>query len=76
VWAQISWHKDATALRDVLVDSSRAAYPPAQVTLTETAATRQEILAAFDRAIAQVNQNPEATVVVYYSGHGGGLKHR
>lgn len=49
--------------------------PPAQVTLlTETAATRQEILAAFDQAIAQVNQNPEATVVVYYSGHGGRIK--
>lgn len=63
---------DATALRDVLVDPNRAAYPPAQVTLlTETAATRSQILAAFDETIAQANANPEATVVIYYSGHGG-----
>ena len=67
--------KDATALRDVLVAPNRAAYPPEQVTLlTETGATRRQILTAFDRAIAQVNQNPEATVVVYYSGHGGRIK--
>jgi len=32
VGADILVNKDATALRDVLVDSSRAAYPPAQVT--------------------------------------------
>lgn len=67
--------KDATALRDVLVDPDRAAYPPAQVALlTETAATRQQILSAFDHLIAQVNQNPEATVMVYYSGHGGRIQ--
>jgi hypothetical protein len=67
--------EDATALRNVLVDPNRAAYPLAQVTLlTETAATRQQILAAFDQTIAQVNQNPEATVIIYYSGHGGRLQ--
>ncbi|BAY07555.1 caspase family protein [Calothrix sp. NIES-2098] len=67
--------KDATALRDVLIDPNRAAYPPAQVTLlTETAATRQNILAAFDQIITQVHQNPDATVIIYYSGHGGRIK--
>ncbi len=67
--------QDATALRDVLVDPNCAAYPPAQVTLlTEAAATRQQVLAAFDQTIAQVNQNPEATVIVYYSGHGGRIQ--
>lgn len=67
--------KDATALRDVLIDPNCAAYPPAQVTLlTETTATRQNILAAFDQIITQINQNPDATVIIYYSGHGGRIK--
>lgn len=67
--------QDATALRDVLIDPSRAAYPPQQVTLlTETSATRQNIFTAFDQIIAQVNQNPNATVIIYYSGHGGCIK--
>ena len=38
---------------------------------TETNARRQHILDAFDRLIAQSNRNPDATVVIYYSGHGG-----
>jgi hypothetical protein len=68
--------KDATAIRDVLINRERAAYPPAQVTLlTETSATRQNILTAFDQIITKVNQNPDATVVIYYSGHGGHIKH-
>jgi hypothetical protein len=67
--------QDATAVKDVLIDPNRAAYPPTQVTLlTETAATRQNILAAFDQIIAQVSQNPDATVIIYYSGHGGRIK--
>lgn len=37
--------EDAIALHNILIDPNRAAYPPAQVTLlTETAATRQNIL--------------------------------
>ncbi|BAY20237.1 peptidase C14 caspase catalytic subunit p20 (plasmid) [Anabaenopsis circularis NIES-21] len=64
--------EDATALKNVLIDPNRAAYPPQQVTLlTETSATRQNILSAFDQIITQVNQNPDATVIIYYSGHGG-----
>jgi hypothetical protein len=67
--------KDATALRDVLINPNRAAYPLNQVNLlTETSATRQEILTAFDQLIEQVNQDPDATVIIYYSGHGGRLK--
>jgi len=64
--------KDATALRDVLINPNRAAYPLEQVKLlTETTANRQQILAAFDQIIEQVNQTPDATAVIYYSGHGG-----
>ncbi|NES18461.1 MAG: hypothetical protein F6K41_05930 [Symploca sp. SIO3E6] len=64
--------KDATALRDVLVNPHRAAYPLEQVVLlTENSAHRQGILAEFDKLIEQCKQNPEATTIVYYSGHGG-----
>ncbi|MBP5971264.1 caspase family protein [Brasilonema sp. CT11] len=67
--------KDATALRDVLVNPNQAAYPPNQVNLlTETSATRQHILKAFDQLIEQVNQNSDASVIIYYSGHGGRIK--
>jgi hypothetical protein len=44
--------KDATAIRDVLVNPSRAAYPVDQVELlTETGAVRKNILEALDRFI-------------------------
>lgn len=67
--------KDATALDNVLVDPNRAAYPQHQIQLlTEDKTTRQGILEAFDRLIAQVNKNPDATVIVYFSGHGGCIK--
>jgi hypothetical protein len=66
---------DATALYNLLIDPSCAAYSTEQVALlTETSATRQQILAAFDRLIEQISQNPEATVIVYYSGHGGRIE--
>lgn len=67
--------KDATALYNLLINPSYAAYSTQQVDLlTETSATRQQILAAFDQLIERVSQNPEATVVVYYSGHGGRIE--
>ncbi|MBW4512443.1 MAG: caspase family protein [Scytonematopsis contorta HA4267-MV1] len=67
--------KDATALRDVLVNPNCAAYPQGQVELlTEKTANRQGIIDAFNRLIERVNQNPNATVIVYFSGHGVQLK--
>jgi len=64
--------QDATALRDILIDPSRAAYPTEQVELlTEATAHRQAILDAFDRLIERVNSDPDSTVIVYFSGHGG-----
>ncbi len=54
---------DATALRDVLVDPSRAGYPGEQVELLgEETATRQKILEACDRLIDRTSNNPDATV--------------
>ena len=64
--------QDATAVNDILIDSQRCAYPINQVKLlTENHATRQGILEGLDWLIAQVQTDPEAMVIVYYSGHGG-----
>jgi hypothetical protein len=66
---------DAAALRDVLIDPSRAAYPQEQVQLlTEQAAHRRNVLDAFDRLIEQTKRSTDATVVIYYSGHGGRIE--
>lgn len=67
--------EDATALRDILVDPNRAAYPTNQVKLlTEQSANRKSILDGFDELIQEANKNPDATVVIYYSGHGGRIE--
>jgi hypothetical protein len=63
---------DATGLRDLLIDEARAAYPPENVEMVvEAKATRETILCAFDRLQEKVVKDPEATVIVYFSGHGG-----
>jgi Caspase domain len=63
--------QDATALYNLLINPDRAAYPPNQTTLlTETNATREKILIALDHLSDQTSQNPNATVIIYYSGHG------
>ena len=67
--------QDATALRDVLIDPNRAAYSSEQVKLlTEHSANRQGILDAFGQLIERVNRNPDATAIVYFSGHGGRIE--
>jgi uncharacterized caspase-like protein len=64
--------QDAKGLRDILVDSGRCAYPPDQVKLlTESQATRQGILDGLDWLITQVPNDPEATCLIFFSGHGG-----
>ncbi len=66
---------DATALNDLLIDQNHAAYPRRQVKLlVEAEAHREAILAAFDQLIEQVNNETDATVIVYYSGHGGRIE--
>jgi Caspase domain len=63
---------DATAVFDVLVNPHRAAYPLNQVKLlTEKSADRVSILKAFDDLVELSNKDSNATVVIYYSGHGG-----
>jgi len=64
--------KDAQALYGVLVDPSLAAYPNGNVTLlTEKEANRENILNALDQLVLTAQNNPEATVSIYFSGHGG-----
>lgn len=62
---------DATALAALLQDPARAAYPEDNVTLlTEGAATRDGILDAFSALRKKTLADPEATAIVYLSGHG------
>ena len=69
--------KDAAALYDVLVNPARAGYPLRQVwLLTEADARRDHILNSFDELIEQVNSNPNATVIIYFSGHGIRVEHQ
>lgn len=68
--------QDATALDKLLVDTHRAAYPPEQVELLVDAnASRQNILDALDRLIKRANATSNATVIVYFSGHGGQIEY-
>jgi hypothetical protein len=67
--------KDATALRDVLVDPGRAAYPPEQVSLlTEAEASRDNVLSGLEDLIQRVEGDPDAVAMVYFSGHGGAYR--
>ncbi len=60
---------DATAVAGLLRDPQRCAYPPDQVwLLVGEEAHRQAILSALDRLAAEAS--PEATAIVYFSGHG------
>lgn len=68
--------RDARGLRDILIDPERCAYPPSQVRLlTETAATRADILDGMDWLAAQAAADPAAACLVFFSGHGGHLPH-
>ena len=63
--------EDAKGVAALLRDPARCAYPPAQVhLLAGPDARRGDVLAALDSLTARVNADPEATAVVYFSGHG------
>ena len=64
---------DAVGLERLLKDPERCAYPSSQVhLLTGIGATRQSILEALDSLAKQATS--ESTVVIYFSGHGYGVK--
>lgn len=63
--------KDAEDLGELLRDPARAGYPQAQVDLvTGPRATRDGILLGLERLAARAQGDPDATVILYYSGHG------
>jgi hypothetical protein len=62
---------DAQGVAAFLRDPSRCAYPSEQVQLlTGPGARRGDVLGALDKLAAQVKADPDATAVVYFSGHG------
>ncbi|MEL7039609.1 MAG: caspase family protein [Cyanobacteria bacterium J06592_8] len=64
---------DAEGLANLLKDTSRCAYPEHQVNLlVSQQATRDNMLAGLDQ-LAQ-KATPDATVIVYFSGHGYRVK--
>jgi hypothetical protein len=70
--------KDVNDLYQVLAHPERAGYPPGQVRLVidggQYTPTRQGILDGLNWLIGQVKNEPDATAVVYYSGHGLEIK--
>jgi len=73
-WALPDVAKDIAALREVLADPERCAYPAANVrVLTGESATRQGILEGLRwlrECLQAAATDAPATAVIYYSGHG------
>jgi hypothetical protein len=72
-WSLSVTVKDMQALRAILVDPNLCAYPDDENhvrLLHDAEATRDAILDGLNWLKGQVDDDPEATVVVYYSGHG------
>ncbi|MFT3749057.1 MAG: caspase family protein [Agriterribacter sp.] len=64
--------KDIEAIKNHFLDSKKAAYRPQNIlTLCETDATTMGILSALDTLARKVENNPDASVIIYYTGHGG-----
>ncbi|WP_299837170.1 caspase family protein [uncultured Tenacibaculum sp.] len=63
--------RDAKSIYDVLIDKEIAGYDKNNVSLlTNEQATKTNILNKLDQLIEKVEENPNSTVIVYYSGHG------
>lgn len=64
--------KDVKALSSHFSDLSKAAYRPENlIELTEKEATTDGILKGLDAIALKAAGQPDATVIIYYSGHGG-----
>lgn len=62
---------DAQSLKSILSDPARCGYPEQQIRLLhDEGATRGAILAGLEWLAIQANDDPEATVIVFFSGHG------
>jgi len=63
---------DAKAIANILKDPNKAAYNPENVILlTENEATKQNVLQSLIALTKKVSNLEDATVIIYYSGHGG-----
>jgi hypothetical protein len=63
--------QDMKALRQILVDPVLCAYPDGHIQLLhDQTATKSGILDSLAQLRDRVTTDPEATVIVYYSGHG------
>ncbi|MBI1294701.1 caspase family protein [bacterium] len=70
-WSLPTTVKDAQAIQQVLTDADLCAYAPEQIRLLHNeTATRQRILDGLAWLAQSVQKDPEATAVVYFSGHG------
>lgn len=72
-WSLSVTVKDVQAIHAVLIDADHCAYPNDEHhirVLSDTSATRDVILDGLNWLSIQATADPEATVVVYYSGHG------
>jgi hypothetical protein len=68
---------DVDALKKHFEDPLKAAYKPENIiVLSETAATTAGILKALGELASKANGNPNASVMIYYSGHGGNHDHK
>lgn len=67
--------KDVKALSSHFSDPSKAAYRPENIIeLTENDATVSGILNALNDIALKAASQPDATVIIYYSGHGGNFE--
>jgi hypothetical protein len=63
---------DANGLYNIFSDPNRAGYLADNIfLLTGEEATREKILASFDVLRQKTQSNPDSTIIIYYSGHGG-----
>ncbi len=70
-WSLPVASRDARELRKILADPGLCAYPTDRIRiLSDEAASRDGIAAALDELAEAASEDPDATVLVYYSGHG------
>lgn len=63
--------EDAIAIKDVFVDAKKAGYHKENVfLLCNEDATKENILSVFQDVMKRTENNPNSTVIVYFSGHG------
>lgn len=69
--------RDVSALQMHFLDKNKAAYKAENIIyITEDEATKSGIIQALDQLAEKVANDPEANVLIYYSGHGGSINNK